>query len=91
LPRELPFDGQVKGNGKTLGFIGGNTSTGALATGTGGTMFYKTDLYNTNSTGGIAYNSTNAAYAALGVTLDPTKSGIILSRNIFKYLNFFIN
>lgn len=96
LPRELPFDGQVKGNNIAVGFTDGtNTNTIYRSTSNG-------NAYSPSSTGvgGQIATSTGGGggtvtvQKTLGITTDPTKSGIILNRDnteYVKYLFFFIN
>lgn len=95
LPRELPFDGQAKGNGMTLGLTDGTQTGSPTQTLTNGVnaVTIKTNLYGQNI--GVAQSSGNnmSNGLSIGITTDPTKSGIILNRDNTdsqKYLYFYV-
>ena len=92
LPLELPFDGQAKGNGMTLGLTDGTTNYGT----TGATYNADRLVGTSNDYGrnvGVATNNGIVPTLVVGITTDPTKSGIILNRNNTdsqKYLYFYV-
>ena len=88
LPRELPFDGQVKGNEYTLGLTDGTTNFG-VTTYPYMSLATDTSVYGANI--GTSTNNALGGQKSLGITTNPTKSGIILNRTSSKYLNFFVN
>lgn len=95
LPRELPFDGQSKGNGNTLGLTDGGANWGLQAGYTGSSQWYLTaglglEETSAGSSGNALYKSANNT---LGISTDPTKSGIISNRattDSVKYLYFYV-
>jgi len=93
LPRELPFNGQTKGNGMALGLTNGTTNYGLLKQLSGNVGFLQgaTGYYGVNVGDNVQVGTTATNGQALGVSTDPTKSGIILNRTTTKYLNFFVN
>ena len=93
LPWELSFDGQVKGNSMALGLTNGTTNYGLLKQLSGNVGFLQgaTGYYGVNVGDNVQVGTTATNGQALGVSTDPTKSGIILNRTTIKYLNFFIN
>lgn len=90
LPRELPFDGQAKGNGITLGFTNGTENFGVGSFyGTAGAQ--ATNLYGADVGQTPTRDVTRSA--GIGLTTDKTKSGIILNRDNIdsqKYLYFYV-
>lgn len=91
LPRELPFDGQAKGNEMTLGITNSGVNVGLEGDEQGVFRGYA-GAYGANirTTAGPS-TGVNAGY--FGITTDPTKSGIISNRAITdsqKYLYFYV-
>ena len=71
------LSGAVKGNGMTLGLTDGTTNVGLYNSGVEpNNMSFRTDVYNTPIGSAISTNGT-ASNTSLGVTTDPTKSGIV--------------
>lgn len=87
LPRNNYFalTGGVMGNGMSLGFTNG-TTTGALHSNTGGAVVNAVEGYGADV--GTSATGTTAVTGAkfLGVTTDPTNSGITLESDTDKYL-----
>ena len=86
---EKALNGAVKGNGMTIGWTNGTDNFGTSGFyGTTGSM--NTNTYGTN-VGNTSYISRNVNDATVGLTIDPTKSGIIAeqstSRLYFKVAN----
>lgn len=86
LPRDKYFavTGGVMGNGMTLGLTDGTNNAGVFISNAGLTESsnnYGTNVgYSFTTTGGLTNNK------SVGVTTDPTKSGIALEPNTDKYL-----
>lgn len=85
---KLASGNAVVGNGMTLGFYNGSTYAGLKANGTDGLEdsagLYGTTVGTTNNAGGQMTNS-----SGIGVTTDPTKSGIETSSSGL-YLYFYV-
>ena len=95
LPRELPFDGQAKGNGKTLGLTNGTLETGLTAiSGAYNPLSCYNGLYGANVSTTVSDAGEGVyAFKGVGITTDPTKSGIISNRattDSGKYLYFYV-
>ena len=92
LPRELPITDKSKGNGMTLGFTDG--------TNFGGVAFHNSEnsLNNVSNYGGTVGVTASSEHPLsnnklVGITTDPTKSGIISHRentNGQQYLYFYV-
>lgn len=80
LPREKPFDGRAKGNGMTLGVTHGNSNYG-LAGSDNISYSPRTVSEYGASVGSTPGTSVAIGNYLLGVTLDPSKSGIVLNRS----------
>lgn len=71
------LSGAVKGNGMTLGLTDGKTNVGLYNSSVEpNNMSFRTDVYNAPVGSTISTNGT-ASNTSLGVTTDPTKSGIV--------------
>lgn len=96
LPRELPITDRAKGNGMTLGLTDGTNLAGlnaAAPTGSyPGALGGSLNMYGKNvgdNTGTVPILSSSS----VGITTDPTKSGIIVNRDNTdsqKYLYFYV-
>lgn len=74
----------------TVGFTNGivNSSLTHLS-GTG--AVFNDNLFNKSIGNTETRDTSLSSNTGIGITTDPTKSGIILNRTTSKYLNFFIN
>lgn len=91
LPRAKPLNGAVVGNGMTLGLTNGTRNFGTEVIPTS-SLAAASDIYGANiSTSGTTGASGDAGI--VGITTDPTKSGIIAERDNtdqHKYLYFYV-
>jgi hypothetical protein len=83
---KLASGNAVVGNGMTLGLQQGTKNAGAMVTGAG--LDYRDDIYGT-PTNTASYGATNFQTASIGVTTDPTESGIETSSSGLK-LYFYV-
>ena len=83
---KLASGNRVAGNGMTLGLQQGNKNAGAMVSGAG--VDYRDDIYGT-PTNTASYGATNFQTASIGITTDPTKSGIETSSSGLK-LYFYV-
>ena len=94
LPRELPITDKSKGNGITLGLTDGTKNSGLMAT----NLSNSYNVGNYENHYGVTVGTTAGSYSTnsnktLGITTDPTKSGIISHRaneNGKQYLYFYV-
>ena len=89
LPRENYITGAVKGNGKTLGLTNGTNNFG-LNNGSSGGAFAYASNFDVN-VGTVRSGTALSANKSFGLTTDSSKSGIIIDRDLSKYLFFFVN
>jgi len=77
----------------TLGLTNGTDNYGLLKQLSGNVGFLQgaTGYYDVNVGDNVQVGTTATNGQALGVSTDPTKSGLIVNRNSSKYLNFFVN
>ena len=83
---KLASGNAVAGNGMTLGLQQGTKNAGTMVTGSG--LDYRDDVYG-KTNGTASYGATNFSAASVGITTDPTKSGIETSSQGLK-LYFYV-
>lgn len=93
LPRELPITDKSKGNGMTLGLTDGTNNYGMQIEDSNiNEALLISNQYGTN-VGTASLNTTNTIRKTVGITTDPTKSGIISHRaneNGQQHLYFYV-
>lgn len=90
LPREYYSGKAVAGNGKNLGLTSDSANKAGLSWDNSiGLTIGQSDITLPARAGSSGLSITSGY--GLGITTDPTKSGIIISKDTFKYLFFFIN
>ena len=98
LPRAKPLNGAIAGNGIALGLTNGTANAGATTynhavSGGGYVLEPISTNYGANVSGTPAGSGAAGVNGIIGITTDPTKSGIIAERDNtdqYKYLYFYM-